>query len=185
MPPLVTVQFEKKKLKRIEKILSGIPRAMPRVMTSAINKTVGLANTDISKRIRSVLALKAAAIKKAMRRRKANYHSWRGDIWVSKKRLPLIQFGARKTARGTSYKIEKSGGRKVLSHAFIARMPTGHEGVFMRRGKKRLPLTAEKRGPSIGEVFESGPMVAAAVSTALKNLERNIDSQVERILLKR
>ena len=71
------------------------------------------------------------------------------SIITSVKRIPLFDFGARQTKRGVSYNL---GGRKTLAGAFIATMPTGHEGVFMRKGANRLPIQ-ERFGPSLGHVF--------------------------------
>ena len=181
---MVEIKFDKAKLKRIQKILADTPRAMPRIVSSAINKTTALAKTDISKRIRTVLAAKAAAVKKKISRKKATYRRWRSDLYISKKRLPLITFSARQNKAGVSYKIEKAGGRTTAPHTFIQTMPSGHEGVFVRKGKSRYPI-AEKMGPSIGFVFETGGMVSQAKAEANKTLEKQIDSQIARILNKK
>lgn len=45
--------------------------------------------------------------------------------------LPLLAFNARQTRQGVSVEIVK-GNRKLLKHAFIGRLKSGHEGVFSR-----------------------------------------------------
>jgi len=53
------------------------------------------------------------------------------------------------------------GGAFKFPHAFVARMPSGHVGIFRRVGKKRLPineerLTAEQLGLSgLGEYLQA------------------------------
>jgi len=57
---------------------------------------------------------------------------------------PVIKFKPRQTKKGVSVRIKKSKGRKLIKSAFIVTMPTGHEGVFYRVGKKRLPIKEAK-----------------------------------------
>jgi hypothetical protein len=50
----------------------------------------------------------------------------------------------------------------TLKHAFVAKMATGHVGVFSRRGKERLPIQ-EHYGPSVATVFEKTPGLEAEI----------------------
>jgi hypothetical protein len=47
--------------------------------------------------------------------------------------MPVHAYFPRQTKKGTSVEINK-GARKVIAHAFIATMKSGHTGVFMRTG---------------------------------------------------
>ncbi len=52
-----------------------------------------------------------------------------------------------------SVKVVK-GHDTVLRNAFIAKMPTGHSGVYMRESKKRLPIL-EKKSVSVRHMFKT------------------------------
>ena len=58
----------------------------------------------------------------------------------SRARLALIEFKARMSKRsGVNARILRSGGKASLRHAFIATMPSGHRGVYMRvQGSKKI-----------------------------------------------
>lgn len=99
-----------------------------------------------------------------------------GVLSASPKRIGLIKFNAKQSKTGVSYRYGQ-GGRLTLQHAFIARMKSGHEGVYLRKGKDRLPIQ-EKFGPSHGRVFakyRADGLAAARASfesTMLNELER-------------
>ena len=75
-------------------------------------------------------------------------------------RIRLIKFGAkgptpsRGQGTGVTYRLGAKG-RNRLPHAFITAVRAGDgstEGVFMRKGKSRLPIR-QLYGPSLGHVF--------------------------------
>ncbi len=127
----------------------------------ALNKMGQQVITAIPKGMRQVgYKLKAADVKKGLRLRRASPSELRVVITASGRPLPLIRYGARQTLKGVS--VDVLNGRKVIAHAFISTMPSGHQGVFvredggrhkkvMRDGKARwtqLPIR-ELFGPAI------------------------------------
>lgn len=179
---LVEIKIDEPQLRQVRQTLAGIPKAMPRVISRAINRTISPAKTAVSRGIRQEVNIKAGDLNKKIKVEKATFGKWEGRIKLSTKRIPLEDFGAKQTAKGVSYKIKKAGGRKVISSGFIATMASGHTGVFKRKGKTRLPIQ-EKFGPSIGIVFKrANRLVQKVTADAYKNLEKNIDSQIRFIL---
>lgn len=63
---------------------------------------------------------------------------WR--IWVKGKPVPVAKFPHTQSGLGTIVTFGGSGGTKLISSAFVARMKSGHVGVYHRRGKGRLPI---------------------------------------------
>jgi hypothetical protein len=87
-------------------------------------------------------------------------------IWslVAKgKPLPLIAFGARQTRAGVSVEVTK-GKRSIINAAFIATMQSGHKGVFMRRGPKRIASKGRYAGKMRQPIYE---LFTATISSAL------------------
>lgn len=185
MSKLIEIKFDDKRLKSIQKMLREVPQKMGMVMLRSINRTTTSSRAEIARQIAAVVTTKQGVIKKGIDRQKATKNYWRGELDITRRRLPLKEFKAKQTKKGVKYKIEKSGGRKLAEHAFIATMRSGHEGVFRRKGDGRLPI-AELRGPSVGGVFEGAAGIAQRViEHASGRLETNIMAQIKYILEKR
>lgn len=116
-----------------------------------------------------------------------------GDMYVrltvSGGRLNLIEFGARGPepsrgrGNGVAYRLPQGRGR--VPNAFIAKMKSGHRGVFVRapgaqskktaKGWTQLPIV-ELKGPSLVKVFDKrkpeGQVVAA--ESLLKNVVHEV-----------
>lgn len=96
-----------------------------------------------SKRVREVKELKVRAVKRAIKVERPRGAKTLADMrWALHFRdikVPLIDYKARPTKRGITVAVNK-GKRTLVRSAFIARMPTGHRGVFQRKGRARLPI---------------------------------------------
>jgi len=74
-----------------------------------------------------------------------------GKVIVKKMPIPLIAFKVRALKHGgVSVRIGKGRPPLVLHHAFVATMPTGHEGVYLR--SRHLPT----KGPNSGKLNKHG-----------------------------
>jgi hypothetical protein len=143
-------------LKGLETIKEAVdPKMMRAAIVAATNKVARMASTAASKAVRQDYAVKAGELRGAVRVFPAkNRRGFRieSTIQVKGGRLPLIRFGARQTKQGVSFKVMKTGPRKVIKGAFINPGPSGEMAVFKRTTKDRLPIT-RKYGPSIPEMF--------------------------------
>jgi len=197
---LVEIKVDDVKLRQVERMLRGFPKAMPKVIARAINRTASSAKTEIGRRIAKEIGMKVADAKKSVILKKASWKRWMASLGISGRRIPLIRFRARQTKKGVSYKIGAK--RKFIKTAFIATMVGGNRdisnadrlvslggeapktaaGVYKRVGIKRLPIV-ERFGPSMGIVFEeSGSIAKDVTESAYKMLGRNIDDQVALVL---
>jgi len=181
MPVAVDIIINKRQWRRLQKTLWSIPKGLPRILVRAINAAIA----SISN-----LPSAAGAYVRTGRWKSLQMEEWprvnvieaatvnrpRAVATIRNPRIPLIAFDARETPAGVSYKISADG-RKTLPGAFIARMPRGYEGVFVRTGTARLPI-AEKFGPAMMDE-ES---VAALQNKMAEQLGRDIEKQVEAIL---
>lgn len=111
--------------------------------------------------------LKAADIKRAMRVKRASQGNLTATVIASGRPLPIIQYGARQTAKGVTVNV--LSGRKLIPGAFIATMPTGHTGVFVRKpGGKHVKVKRAGKASwhqlPIRELF--GPAIPDALANA-------------------
>ena len=152
---------------------------MDKAVPRALNKVAAEVKTESSRGIRNAgYNLKVGTIKKQIDIRRATRGNLRAVVRATGRPIPLINYGARQTKAGVSVKVKN--GRKIIKHAFIAAMPTGHKGVFVRVGaghKKTvkngkvvwsgLPIK-QLFGPSIPSAF-SNEVVQAALRRKIKD----------------
>lgn len=117
--------------------------AFPKAAASALNKTAAQVKTQASRMIRERYNIKASDVNKTLTISRATQYRLQAALRSRGGRIPLIAFGARQVRQGTSVAVVR-GQRKVVRHAFIATMRSGHRGVFMRKGKARLPIEEKK-----------------------------------------
>lgn len=144
-------------IKQVDAFLSVAPKKTSLAVFRAIKRGTAAARTEAARAVSKDMGLKVGVVRNAINLKPPNYEDLTGELRASLKRIPLYEFNAkgpipsRGKGRGVSYKA--SGGRKTLAGAFIATMPSGHVGVFKRKGAGRTPIQ-EKYGPSIGRVFD-------------------------------
>lgn len=175
----------------LQLFLDKFPRQTSIAMLRAVKRGTMAARTEASRRAASDTGLRVSAARKRITMVPPNGATLEGQIRVSLKRIPLIEFGARgpNPSRGRGRVTVKSqGGRKTVPGAFIATMPGGHTGVYKRtrasgpgrRGKppnrSQLPIV-QLRGPSIGRVVDNnaGEIMAKGASVTEKELNRQLD----------
>jgi hypothetical protein len=136
--------------------LGNMPEITTRAMVRAMNRAMASARTVMVRAVAADTGLTATAVRSAMTLREATFDRPEARLATTMKRIPLIDFRARGPepsrgkGRGVSYRLPHGRGRHP--NAFIATMKSGHRGVFVRRGKGRLPIQ-ELFGPSLGHVF--------------------------------
>jgi len=182
-----SIEFNKAQVKLVKKTLGNIKKGAPTVIRRAVNKTATQAKTLASKEIRKVVNLKAKLVGQHIVINRANFKSLTARMKISGKPISLLEYGARQTKTGVSVRVRK--GRKIEKHKshFIAKMKSGHRGVFERRiinGKRagRLPLD-EKVGPSIPAVFQFNAEKQVTLVSAV-NLQKNLDHEILYLLSK-
>lgn len=163
----------------------------------AINRTMSQVNTgavrELKDEIGQTTGLTSTGIKKSIRVVKATRRNLYGSLTPSGRALPLIGFGARQTKAGVTAK--SWGKRKTYKGAFIAKMPSGHKGVFHRvAGKyaknrknhtKHSMAIEEMYGPSLPKEFSKQKILASMKRIARtvwpKQFERELKYRLSRL----
>lgn len=162
--------------------------AVPR----ALNKMADQVKVSAARSVRDTgYKLKVSDIKKGLRVQRANASMLTSKVVASGRPIPLIAYGGRQVAKGVS--VDVLNGRKVVAHAFIATMPSGHKAVLVRMGdthkKKHKGGRVVWSGWPVKQLF--GPSVPdglanAAVQEALQQLVRDkfptiLKQQIDRL----
>jgi len=151
------------KIQPINGGFAGLARRVPNAASAALNRVAASARASAAKTIASDIGIKQSVVRDSVVIHKATSTTVEAQIVATGKRIPIIDMGARQTARGVTYK--SGAGRKTVPGAFIARVGQ-HTGVFKRFGRRRLPI-GELFGPSLVLVFKK-----SAVQTAMRAVIR-------------
>lgn len=125
----------------------------PKASSAALNRVVRSARTQVSRDIRDVYNMKARDVSRVITVSQSSPKRLIAILKTAGRNIPLIFFDAKQKNIGVSVKI-KRGARKTIRGAFLATMPSGHTGVFMRKGKGRLPIK-ELRTIGLPAMFNS------------------------------
>lgn len=191
-----SIQIDPRQLADVQDLLKAVPRGMERALRHAIKRTGNTIKAKTLDVITGELNVKRRDINitpgnpghrfGGVRFARIRTDGLSGKVSVTGHRIPLFRFGARelgtkKKPRGVTYRISRTGSRRHV-RAFIARMRSGHVGVFMRMKKPRFPIN-EYFGPSIPHVAEKRPAMKRMMNVdASRILEKNLDSQVQYLL---
>lgn len=156
-------------------------RAMERALTSAMKKAGGDAiramRAESNRAIRARKRMRASAVSRGLVLRMPVGAKHLDDlVWrivVSNAPVPLGAYPARQIKKGVSVAVNK-GKRSVVSGAFLATMKSGHQGIFRRKGKARLPIE-ELWSTRISDVFRDSGMLPAVFARGQSVFTKSFD----------
>lgn len=119
-------------LDELAKQYSLTDRQARQIGTVAINRSLTSVRSRVTKRLAAEINLKQAIIRDNIKVVKANFDRVAGRVEVERKPIPLIEFPHTVTKQGIRVKVRRTGGRDLLKSTFIARMKSGHLGIFER-----------------------------------------------------
>jgi hypothetical protein len=178
-------ELEFKGAEALQADLRNYPGGVTRAMVRALNRAIAAGRTQITRDIAADTGLRVSNVRKALSMQEATDSRPEARLATSLKRIPLINFGARGQypsrgrGRGVSYRLNGSSGR--VPTAFIASMQSGHQGVFVRKAKGRLPIR-ELFGPSLGHVFAKHR--PAALARAQQVFHERLEHELARLKVK-
>jgi DNA-binding protein len=156
----------------------------------ALNRAIDTAQTIANRKIRERYNVKAAVVRKAMKKKRAHLGQAYAvaELEITGYRIPLMAFGAswtRKMQPGASFRVLKGGGRKSVRGAFIATMKSGHRGVFRRSGKfgrnknPKLEKIAEMYSVSLPQQFRNRVVQVAVRLATREAFSKNFAQQLK------
>jgi len=171
-------------IEKAERMLRHLPEAAPKAMSSAIQRAAETARTEAARKVRETYFVKHSDVIATIRIQRpgalsANVISRGNAISLSKFNVTPKQPQPRRNA-AIIVRVKKGEGGPIKS-AFVARMKSGHIGVFLRAGKQRKPIQ-ELYGPPIPQML-GNPSVKEWVETqASEKLEERLTHEIDRIL---
>ena len=155
--------------------------AVPRTL----NKVADQVKTAAAREMRAAgYNLKISEIKKGLKVTRAAPGRLNAAVRAAGRPIPLINFAGRATAKGVSVNVLH--GRKVLTEAFIATMPNGHKGIYVRVGKRHQKVS--KKGTPIWSGLPIKQLYGPSIPDGLANqivqeaLQRLVEEKFPEIL---
>lgn len=189
-------------VKEIATALEKLPgKGMVVVQTRAINKVLPGARVDGSKLVRQVLKLRQKDVRPKFTITRATHRRPYGYVRISSHPVPLSRYPfwpknpprqkgvPVKNRKNTSIHILQRGQRKTVHSGFVARMKSGHVGVFMREGDKRAMKSGnyqgevkqpirELHGPGPGPYFRRNVMQRRFGRRVIKRLHKSLNHEL-------
>lgn len=175
-------------------MVAKLRKKAPVAQVRALNRAIASANVAMVRVIAGDVGVKQGVVKDRIRIEQATPERLRARLYANAKRIPLIDFGAKgpnpSRGKGRGVTVKTGGGRRTIPNAFIARMQSGHVGVFQRvagssgrRGpapnRSQLPIR-ELFGPSIWQVFKK--YEAVGLARGREQLIKNLQSEFRFVL---
>ena len=162
----ISVEMNQVQLDDLKERLAFIKGGWERAVVRAMNTAASQARTRTAERARSLLTADRERIEQSLLVKKATYGARAAKLQIFDQPIPLFRFDVSfmfpTVEGGVTAKTLHGESPLTLKHAFVAKMATGHVGVFSRRGKERLPIQ-EHYGPSVATVFEKTPGLEAEI----------------------
>ena len=170
MPLTIAIKHDADKA--VEKLRDQLTRRAPRAAAAGLNRTAQAAQTAAVRAIQKDLGASAQkTIRRNLSIQRATPQKLEASLIARSAKTDRIPIYELRPRPSTVTKHRPAGGvrygpqGKQIPGSFIARLKSGHVGVFARQAQTRLPIT-ELKGPSIALVL-SRPRVHGQVQKVI------------------
>lgn len=136
----IDVKLDKSGMAALER--GPFQRAVVRALGKAGSTALRDMRAEATKRIRTRKRIAGKYISRAITMRRPKGSDIASMAWtlaVSGEPVPLVAYPHRQTRQGVRVEVNR-GKQSLVKGAFVATMKSGHEGVFKRQSKARLPI---------------------------------------------
>lgn len=180
------IEITSETIERTQTLLAGIPKGAERAFSSAINRGLSHTKTQAFKQVKTVYAVKQSALNEATTTKiqKASTGNLAGYVSFSGVKIPLYKFQATPKEPRKGQKVRAAvmkGGGVTFDSAFIAKMRSGHIGIFERITSRRLPIE-EKMGLSAAQMVKNEVIMDQLTKEAQEKVDERLKHEIDRIL---
>lgn len=183
---MMEFQTNTAEIKKAIKNIKSVEPATRRAFYSALNRTTQMTRTESSRKIRTEYQVKAKDVNKDVIVRRGSVKNLNAELRWRSGNIPLIRFRSspskvpERPPRVLKASVKRTGLKKIPG-AFVAKMGSGHVGIFVRVGKTRLPIR-ELYGPAIPVMLNQPGVVDHLQEFAREKMEQRFDHEVNRQL---
>ena len=153
---------------------------------SALSRTSQRLKTESGRKAREMYVVKSKAVTDQVVLRRGSASSLSNELRWKGRNIPLMQFRTNPKSpnartRVLKAAVKRAGGNKKVDGAFLARMQSGHIGVFRRSSRKRLPIE-ELYGPAVPVMLNNPAVVEHLERVAAEEMEKRFEHELSRRL---
>lgn len=180
------IELTAEQIDRAERLLERIPGAAPKAMARAINRATESARTEAARKVRALYYITQKDVTSTIKIYKASPSDLSAMVLSRGNLIALTKFRVTpkkpqpKRRREIIVRVKRGGGG-VVKKAFVARMKSGHIGVFKRAGERRYPID-QMYGPSIPEMLGNSSVTGWVEEKARERLDQRLDHEINRLL---
>ncbi|CVK18466.1 phage tail protein [Sporomusa sphaeroides] len=168
-------------------MLGHIPGAIPKVLANAINRAAEGARTDAVTKAKEDYTITAGRVRETISISKASTSNLSAAV-TSRGRPRALSYykirpgkvTKRRPADGVYAQVKRSGGG-TIAKSFVAKMSSGHVGVFNRTSAGRFPIV-QRHGPSVAQMLESKSVSQYVEAGANRRLSDRLNHEINRML---
>lgn len=151
----LSVKLDPMDIAKVKFMLGALSKSGDLVIKQAVNQTLTGVRTDVTNEVSKVITPTKTKIRSTITVNKMTAGDGNAFVKCIGGPLNLINFKARQTQKGVTVQVKKSGGRKLVKHAYITTMKNGNKLVMMRKydGPRK---SLRKSGGSWGAAGRSG-----------------------------
>ncbi|MFP4976382.1 phage tail protein [Paenibacillus sp. CN-4] len=171
-------------LRRVGALDSDVRKAV----YSALNRVSQRVKTESGRKVRETYVTKAKTVTEQVVMRRGSVSSLSSELRWKGGNIPLLQFRTNpkaptpgRPARPVRAAVKRAGGNKKVDGAFLARMGSGHVGVFRRSGRRRLPVE-ELYGPAVPVMLNNEEIVEHLERFAADEMDKRLEHELNRRL---
>jgi hypothetical protein len=158
----IDVKWDRSQIAALETgpLKAALRRALRKAGATALRDM----RSEASKRIRARKRIKVSYITRALTLQRAKGSDIASMSWaldVSGEPVPLVAYPHRQTKKGVSVEVNR-GKRTLVKGAFLSTMRSGHEGIFVRKGRARLPIKEMLGSRPLDALMHAGEADAVA-----------------------
>ena len=151
------------------KILQIAAKKYPIAAMAALNKAAESAVTFASAEVRKTWNIRKSELDAAFTVSRAASGRLHATIRVKGKTLSPMAFGLPTISSAGIVVNERIGQAREIKHAFLATMPSGHTGIFLRRSKARretrISKTGKRRSTQLPIIERTGPSIPILIGS--------------------
>lgn len=182
------IEITNEQIERVNLILSGVPNGVEKALKSVIQRANNTVRAEVLKGITSVYAIS----KQNVRAETTITTETRqvdggivGAVSFAGYKIPLYRFDVSPSIPGQRVTVTartmKDRAKTPFEQAFIAKMKSGHTGVFQRDKETRLPIS-EFPGLSTAQMAKNTVVLEQVEEKAQEVINKRIEHEITRIL---
>ena len=144
---------------------------------SALKKVARSAEVLANRLIRQEFRLLRAELDTQLSSRAVSVSKLTAKVSAAGPRLALSKFPYQQQSKGVKVTVKRGRG-KVIRHSFVVKLPSGHVGVFIRRGEKRRMTQGSYKGKMRQPIMELRTISVAEMFGA-KRIQRLVTSHIK------